>query len=718
MKNRTQTVFVALALLCASLAIRLYASPGTGWSWRNPLPTGNQLSSVAYGNGLFVAVGSNDTIITSSDGATWTQQVPPLYVSPLAVVYGTPGGSGLFVAVGTDIATMQQDVILTSPDGITWTVSLAQSGSGGLPAVAYGNNEFVAVGYGGQTFTNGGGSFWSSGSVPGGVNVNGVAYGTYNGSGVFVAVGDEGSIFTSLDGINWNAVISPPTDENLVSIASDGNQTFVAMDDLGDVFCSTDGGTTWSSVSDFYYPGVVTFVDGEFVVMTDNYEYHISPDFASGEGNWTEYYGAYFYSIAWNGSGTFAGVGYEEIATNLTVLPGNEATWSSSWDSVNTTVTMGSLAAIAYGQNLFVAGGQFVPDPFDGIVTSSDGNHWQADEDPSIEKYYDSSITGLAYGINSYNQPLFVATFNGSAGVMSDSAVIAVSSDGNYWTNTYETVFNYENQTNLNAVAYGTSVGQPLFVAVGGVNASPAEGIACYSSDGTNWDTNPLPLVSPLNAVTFGNGQFVAAGDGGVIAFSPDGASWGSYSAGDLNWNGITFGNGVFVAVGDDGEIAFSVNPSTAGSWSSVPPPTTSDLNFVTYGTYLGSGLFVACGDDGTILVSSDGVHWTPISSITSDNLAAVGFGDSQFLGVGDSGTILGVQSGIKSSGLLYIPDTGAFTFNVSAPPGMYDVYVSHDLNDWDLLQPINLGTSAQTVTDRNAGNFRQGYYRLVPYSP
>jgi hypothetical protein len=32
---------------------------------------------VAYGNGLFVAVGPGGTILTSLDGVNWTRQTPP-----------------------------------------------------------------------------------------------------------------------------------------------------------------------------------------------------------------------------------------------------------------------------------------------------------------------------------------------------------------------------------------------------------------------------------------------------------------------------------------------------------------------------------------------------------------------------------------------------------------------------------------------------------------
>src|SRR5690242_6868752 len=97
-----------------------------GVSWTNRASgTTNKLNSVAYGGGLFVAVGglpnfsvpvsggnssSSVSILTSPDGVNWTSQPPITTFGLFGVIYG----NGRFVAVGA------MD-ILTSPDGIAWT---------------------------------------------------------------------------------------------------------------------------------------------------------------------------------------------------------------------------------------------------------------------------------------------------------------------------------------------------------------------------------------------------------------------------------------------------------------------------------------------------------------------------------------------------------------------------------------------------------------------
>ena len=64
---------------------------------------------VTYGNGLFVAVGYNGTILTSPDGVSWTAGTSATNQTIDGITYG----NGLFVAIGY--------TILTSPDGMSWT---------------------------------------------------------------------------------------------------------------------------------------------------------------------------------------------------------------------------------------------------------------------------------------------------------------------------------------------------------------------------------------------------------------------------------------------------------------------------------------------------------------------------------------------------------------------------------------------------------------------
>ncbi len=99
---------LCLALIAYSTA---FSVPPQALQWRNPLPQGNQLNGITYGRGVFVAVGSTGTILTSTDANEWIYhhvEAPSLR----AVSYG----DGLFVAVG------ENGAILTSTNGNEWVL--------------------------------------------------------------------------------------------------------------------------------------------------------------------------------------------------------------------------------------------------------------------------------------------------------------------------------------------------------------------------------------------------------------------------------------------------------------------------------------------------------------------------------------------------------------------------------------------------------------------
>ena len=97
-----------------------------------------------------MAVGDAGTILSSSDdGATWVDRTDP--VSPVTSenLNGVSYGSGIFVAVG------EEESILTSPDGAAWTpITTPGTSDRELFGVTYANSTFVAVGDGGTILTS------------------------------------------------------------------------------------------------------------------------------------------------------------------------------------------------------------------------------------------------------------------------------------------------------------------------------------------------------------------------------------------------------------------------------------------------------------------------------------------------------------------------------------------------------------------------------------
>jgi len=129
--------------LVVSGIVAAAAGPLDNWHWRYPQPQANRLGSVAYGNGVFVAVGDRGTVMTSPSGSNWVAW-PTLATNSLtSVVYG----GGQFVAVSAGGRAF------TSSDGTNWS-NWATPVSTNLNAVGFDGSRFVAVGAGGTVLTS------------------------------------------------------------------------------------------------------------------------------------------------------------------------------------------------------------------------------------------------------------------------------------------------------------------------------------------------------------------------------------------------------------------------------------------------------------------------------------------------------------------------------------------------------------------------------------
>ena len=180
---------------------RIFTSPDTvNWTGRTT-PVTNNWKGIAYGNGLFVAVSNDGTspnqVITSPDGINWSSRTAPLGYWA-SVTYG----NGLFVAVGFDSGGTYPR-IMTSPDGINWTSRTAPASN--WHSITYGNGLYVAVSTFGTNLamTSPDGITWTARSASG--SLHGVTYG----NGLFVAVGNSGVLITSPNGITWTTRTVP-----------------------------------------------------------------------------------------------------------------------------------------------------------------------------------------------------------------------------------------------------------------------------------------------------------------------------------------------------------------------------------------------------------------------------------------------------------------------------------------------------------------------------
>ena len=214
------------------------------------------LWSVAYGDGQWVAVGEQGTILTSMDGTAWTVRssgFPARWL--VGVGYGTPGGSGLWVVVG------ESGLILTSPDAVTWTAR--RTAGPRINAVSYGNGTFVAADDAGSTYYSLDGITWN-GSFFGARTtfVRGLVYGAPH----FVTTGLSG-IATTYDGVsNTMRVSAAPQLQGVaygrrMYLATGGANTYTSRDAIN-----------WSQQPASTTVGVqgATFFNNQFVAVGNN----------------------------------------------------------------------------------------------------------------------------------------------------------------------------------------------------------------------------------------------------------------------------------------------------------------------------------------------------------------------------------------------------------------------------------------------------------------
>ncbi len=155
------------------------------------------LSGVAYGNGVFAAVGYNGQVLTSPDGVSWQEQD-----FKNSGFNGITYGNGTFVASGS---INDQILFMTSRDGVTWSQTMLADPYN-LRGVTYGNGTFVAVGRNDSQspklrsviLTSPDGVTWTPQPVEAPLDLWGVSYC----SGHFLAVG-AGVVLSSPDGSHW-----------------------------------------------------------------------------------------------------------------------------------------------------------------------------------------------------------------------------------------------------------------------------------------------------------------------------------------------------------------------------------------------------------------------------------------------------------------------------------------------------------------------------------
>lgn len=534
---------------------------GGPWTIRRE-PQSNPLTSITFGDGRFVAVGSAGTVLTSTDGFVWNGQSGAEGTDLTGVTYG----NGAFVAVG-------RSGIFRSPDGSSWTRALD---SVNLDAVTYGNNMFMAVGRG-VILSSPNGIDWDRQPRESFFPFN-IGYG----NGVFVIVGASGMIMSSEDGSEWR--ISPPDNSSTAPVLNDvlffGGSFFIvgiARNEARGVILTSEDGVTWTSrITSSASPlmgaaagngravivggglwgatelpnvvvtspdGVVwrdqtlettlsgvTFDAGKFVAVGNNGLVLTSTDGTTWQMSETPT-GAHLSAVAISGQVHVA------VGQQGTIL---RSTDGLTWVQSNSGVA-GDLRAVVFAKGMFFVVGGNAPPSFGGaagsvILSSSDGIQWTIHENGSAGPLYD-----IAFG----NDWLVSVGGYAPSGQPSSSRRV-VSQDGVEWTGKSELFGDV-----LQAVAYGDG----RFLAAGQHTTVPQ-----ISTNGFDWTPSTLSLnTQPFHDLEYGASTFVAPGRNGRVRISADGTNWVTKAtSSSRHLRAVAYGNGTFVAVGDGGTIVQS----------------------------------------------------------------------------------------------------------------------------------------------------------------
>ena len=220
-------------------------SSNSGAVWKKLSDSTVILRDIAYGAGLYVVVGDNGTVLTSTNLYSWTEQESPTS-NPL---YGIVYSDGKFVAVG-DFGT-----VIYSEDGTAW----AEADSGDIldiRDVTYGNGLFVAVGHGvygtyhGKAYWSADGVNWSRYTTVD-VSLNGIAYGEDE----YYAAGTGNNpnyqrynLYYSANGNDWAYRSSGISGVTYNGIAYH-DQTYVIVGTGGTIRVLKKGNTSWIPIA-------------------------------------------------------------------------------------------------------------------------------------------------------------------------------------------------------------------------------------------------------------------------------------------------------------------------------------------------------------------------------------------------------------------------------------------------------------------------------------
>ena len=632
--------------------------------------------SICYGSGKFVVFSSTQNYVYSTDGITWTSSTLPNSKYYESLCYG----NGKFMALSSDATTA-----IYSTDGITWTskaTNLTNNG-GKYGAGCYGNGKFVFIGEGTkQVIYSTDGITWKTATLPSQSSWEGICYG----NGKFVASAQVNDYCAySTDGITWtNAKIERLTGDygkdSAWSCAYGSGLFVINSYNCNAYWLSTDG-INWTrhefdGTDDWYY---VKYGNGKFIIATSS---GLQGKFACLTVPDT-----YYSFSGWNKSGTF----------NIT----SDTSITGSWSKKSKLSVTYSWTNAPTGMTSTVPTKVTGLMPNETVAVDSKYTNKSAYKDTTNKKYYKFS------GWNKSGE------FNISSNTSISGSWDNGTSVNDAWTTTYFDATDVDD-TYLDRVGstYGC-YGNGVYVVIAGYSTNY---YLMYSTNGTSWNVGYTTTTS-IQKVCYGNGKFVATMfTSNYVLYSTNGKSWSKATVSSTNrkWYPCKYCNGYYIIIESKGQyFAYSTN---ATSWTEIASGFTSDYYDIAYG----AGKYVAISHNSmTNRYSTNLTTWTSSTiGSSTDNWNAIIYENNIFVAISDKYLMYSTDginwtqgdwiNNMKWRGLVY---TGS-KFIVSVYNPTYFFAVSDDGKTWVKEAYTNDPSSAFPYS--NSAFYGNGIYFLT----
>jgi len=627
-------VFVAVGKKNGAAASQVCYSPdGRTWSTAT-FPAGvPQARDVACSNSQFVAVGDAGSVLVSPDGINWS--LTTVSGAP-AFRYVTHNGS-VWMAVSYHSVSGREETVWTSANGTTWS----QQGNLGfdVSSVAGRAGTLYAAGwYGGIAYSTDHGITWQNGSTPGSTRWSTGAI-AISPDGTFLATakamdesGTPQALLVSTNGTEWTRSTAGTTFAWDAQALVYGFGRFLASADGGVV--RTSGGLYQNNTA----PVASFAIAPSAVPARSNRLYSGTATDANGD-SLTYYWDFGLPGLITDGAsavksfdfgGSYAGTfrvcdgkgGLTTLTQNVTVTdPARQFTQRTS----GTTLSLNSIAA---NSTVAIAVGGYP-----GVIRSStDGVTWTTRSVPNSDYVTFYAIT--------WDGAKFIAVGEDyNFDVPGWVSVIYTSPDGTSWTRRLRgSTANKE----LNSVASdGTAA-----VAVGN------NGTILQSADGLTWSSVSVTdlTTTHLRGAAWNGGKFIitghsTAGSGTPKVFSSTNrTSWIDITAGAglASWHDmrkIAWLNDRFVASGWYSKLRVSTD---AGATFTTNRTANEETPALAYGAgiYFAAGINRDASNADIDLLSLDGVTWTSSPAPTTSDRNGAVFFKNTFITVGAGGTI------------------------------------------------------------------------------